>query len=105
MTANDLVESRNRADGALVALVTVAADSVKGHAERAARNLSAAKADAVALGAGAPTDDKFVAAQAVIAAAQAFVNAAQAARLTITSPGNWRPAGSDIDTALKAQGH
>jgi hypothetical protein len=100
-TAHNLVTARNSLSGQLVSLAHNARTTVNTYASGARGSLNAAAAASVSLIGTEPTDAEYQTALALVTAAEAFLAAAAAAQAVVGSPGNWRPAGSPVDAALR----
>ena len=102
-TASNLITARNRATGHLRTLAHLATRDVFNHVAGARKALTAAASAHAALVGSEPDDSEYVADLALLTAAEAFLSAAQANQGPVNGPSNWRPVGSAIDTALRAQ--
>jgi hypothetical protein len=94
-----LVTTRNRLSGHLSSIWTTATN-LAGRVATAESDLAQATTDTVKLAGEPPSDPEYLAAQTLIAAAKAFVAAAEAARPTLGAPSNWRR-GHAVDAALR----
>jgi acetyl/propionyl-CoA carboxylase alpha subunit len=100
-TTEALITNRNVASGRLRTLDYLGVNDVARYADGAARSLAlAAAAHATILDGTPPDDAEYLAGMALVAAAQVFVSAAQAAQGVVSAPINWCPKGSPIADAL-----
>jgi len=104
-TAQTIVNNRNSASGRLRTLIYLGVNDVATHTDGARRALALAASAHETLVGTPPDDPEYTSALALLNAASAFVEQAQAAQSVISAPCNWRPKGSDIDVALAALGH
>lgn len=101
-STDTLIKNRNTASGSLRTLIHHGTSDIATYTDGARRALATAASSHKSLCGEEPSDPEYVAAMALLSAAEGFVSAARAAQAVISAPNNWRPAGSAIDNALKA---
>lgn len=98
--ADTLIRNRNALSGYLRTIMHTGSAGLAGYTSSARVALATAAATHKTFLGSEPDDAEYVAALALVAAAEAFVAACAAAQPVIGAPNNWCPAGSPIALAL-----
>ena len=98
--ADTLIRNRNSLSGHLVTIMHTGTANLSGYTSSARQALALAAVAHNTLVGEDPTDPEYVAGEALVSAAEAFVAACDAAQPVVGAPNNWMPAGSAIADAI-----